>query len=90
MDDVLKIKEGRWKGSKSCSFNFVPLGQRFLCTTIFHCLNFYHFVPLSPFSGAYLCIFPVFLGCAPLCFSMNHLFIKKKKKNYLSFFFKKI
>jgi hypothetical protein len=46
------------------------------------CLNFFLFVPLFPFNEAYLCIFHMYLGCVPLLFSINHLFIyiKKKKK----------
>jgi hypothetical protein len=79
MEDVLKIKKGRWKSSKSCSFRLCSIGP-----TLFACLNFLLSQFLSfcsfPFIGAYLCIFHVYLGCISMLFSINHLFIKKKKK----------
>jgi hypothetical protein len=78
MEDVLKIKKGRWKSSKSCSFRLCSIGPTLFAHLNFPlCLNFYLLVPLSPFNEAYLSIFHVYLGYAPLCFSINHLFIKK-------------
>jgi hypothetical protein len=81
MEDVLKIKKGRWKSSKSCLFRLCSIGPMlFVCLNFPLCLNFYLFVPLYPLNGVYLCILPVYLDCAPLRFSMNQLFIKKNKK----------
>jgi hypothetical protein len=77
MEDVLKIKKGRYKSSKSCSFRLCSIGPTlFAHLNFLLCLNFYLFVHLFPFNGTYLCIFHVHLGCTPLLFSINHLFIK--------------
>jgi hypothetical protein len=43
-----------------------------MCLNFLLCLNFWPFVLLFAFSEAFLCIHLVYLGCAPLCFSMNY------------------
>jgi hypothetical protein len=61
MEDVLKINNGQWKSSKSCLFKLCSIGPTlFMCLNFPLYLNFYLFVPLSPFSVGYLCIIPVY------------------------------
>jgi hypothetical protein len=77
MHNVLKIKKRRWMCSKSCLSKLCSIGQALLmCLNFLLCLNFWPFVLLLAFSEAFLCIHLVYLGCAPLCFSMNYYLSK--------------
>jgi hypothetical protein len=45
---------------KSCLFKLCSIGPTLFVPQFSSCLNFYLFVPLSPFSGAFLCILLVY------------------------------
>jgi hypothetical protein len=55
MQDVLKIKKGQWKSSKSCLFKHCFIGPMLVvCLRFPPCLNFYLYVPLFAFRNLYL------------------------------------
>jgi hypothetical protein len=84
MEDVLKLKKGQWKSSKNCLFKLCSIGPTlFVCLNFPLCLNFYLFVPLSPFSGTYLCILHV-LGLRPYALFNESLIYQKKKEVHVT------